>query len=162
MVNRYQKQALVGTDGGYLLHIEFHKLNWITSAKVLYVYEQDMTGPITAASITLAASREKKIWTSRRINLSLRIPRFLPLRKHVYSNIYKIPPPKTENFQIKNSDISNISAQNIDCGYSLELPLTSTDNLCFWAEIKNEKIRKIMYTPVNPYTKVGFKGVKII
>ena len=31
--------------------------------------------------------------------------------------------PKTENFQIKNSDIFLISAQNIDCGYSLELPL---------------------------------------
>ena len=42
-----------------------------------------------------------------------------------------------------------ISAQNIDCGYSLEPPcqvvLTSTRNLSFWAEI-----RKIMYTPVNP------------
>ena len=24
--------------------------------------------------------------------------------------------PKTENFQIKNSDIFHISAQNIDCG----------------------------------------------
>ena len=29
---------------------------------------------------------------------------------------------KTENFQIKNSDIFHISAQNIDCGYSLEPP----------------------------------------
>ena len=27
-----------------------------------------------------------------------------------------------ENFQIKNSDIFLISAQNIDCGYSLEPP----------------------------------------
>ena len=42
------------------------------------------------------------------------------LRKHAYSNIQKISPPKTENFQIKNSDIFHISAQNIDCGYSLE------------------------------------------
>ena len=42
---------------------------------------------------------------------------------------------KTENFQIKNSDIFHISAQNIDCGYSLEplgeAVLTSTHNLCF-------------------------------
>ena len=30
---------------------------------------------------------------------------------------------KTENFQLKNSDIFHISAQNIDCGYSLEPPL---------------------------------------
>ena len=29
---------------------------------------------------------------------------------------------KTENFQIKNSDIFHISAQNIACGYSLEPP----------------------------------------
>ena len=42
------------------------------------------------------------------------------LRKHAYSNILKILPPKNENFQIKNSDIFNISAQNIDLGYSLE------------------------------------------
>ena len=50
-------------------------------------------------------------------------------------------PPKNENFQIK---ISDISAQNIDCIYSLELPHW-VPTLCFWA-----KIRKIMYTPVNP------------
>ena len=28
----------------------------------------------------------------------------------------------TENFQMKNSDLFRISAQNIDCGYSLEPP----------------------------------------
>ena len=44
------------------------------------------------------------------------------LRKHAYSNILKKLQPKTEKFQIKNSDIFNISAQNIDCGYSLEPP----------------------------------------
>ena len=41
-----------------------------------------------------------------------------------------------------------------------EAVLTSTHNLCFWAEI-----RKIMYIPCKPqfyYIKVGFKGVKII
>ena len=65
---------------------------------------------------------------------------------------------KSGKFSNKNSDISHISAQNIDCGYSLELPcwgsskeylaeavLRSTHNLYFWAEI-----RKIMYTLVNP------------
>ena len=41
----------------------------------------------------------------------------LSLRKHAYSNIQKISPPKTEIFQIKNPDIFHISAQNIDCGY---------------------------------------------
>ena len=52
---------------------------------------------------------------------------------------------KNWKFSDKNSDIFLISAQNIDCVYSLEAVLTSTHNLCFWAEI-----RKIMYTPVNP------------
>ena len=45
-----------------------------------------------------------------------------PLRKHACSNIWKITPPKNENFQIKKTDIFIISAQNIDCGYSLEPP----------------------------------------
>ena len=43
-------------------------------------------------------------------------------KKHTYSNILKILQPKKETFQIKNSDIFHIYAQNIDCGYSLELP----------------------------------------
>ena len=41
------------------------------------------------------------------------------LRKHAYSDILKILQPKKDNFQIKTSDIF---AQNIDCGYSLEPP----------------------------------------
>ena len=40
----------------------------------------------------------------------------------------KISSPKTENFQIKNSDIFQISAQNIDCGYSLEPPRRGGSN----------------------------------
>ena len=47
------------------------------------------------------------------------------LRKHAYSNIHvlKILQHIRENFQIKNSDnIFYTPAQNIDCGYSLELP----------------------------------------
>ena len=48
--------------------------------------------------------------------------KLIPLRKHAYSNILKMLPRRNENFQIKNSDIFHISAQNIDCGYSLEAP----------------------------------------
>ena len=62
----------------------------------------------------------------------------------------------TENFTTKNwkfsdkkSDIFHISAQNIDCGYSLEPPRRVGSNeypqSMFWAEI-----RKTTYTPVNP------------
>ena len=48
------------------------------------------------------------------------------LRKRAYSNILKISQPKNEKFHIKKSDIFHISAQNRDCGYSLEPPLTNT------------------------------------
>ena len=44
------------------------------------------------------------------------------LRKHAYSMILKILPPKKRNISDKNSDIFHISAQNVDCGYSLEPP----------------------------------------
>ena len=45
------------------------------------------------------------------------------LRKHAYSNILKILPPKKGKFSDKIFDIFfHISAQNIDCGYSLEPP----------------------------------------
>ena len=52
-------------------------------------------------------------------------------------------------FRYKNSDIFHTSAQNIDCGYSLEPPRRGGSNeypqSMFWAEIW-----KIMYTSVNP------------
>ena len=50
------------------------------------------------------------------------------LRKHAYSNILKISPPKTKYFQIKKSDIFHTSAQNIDCGYLLEPPRRGGSN----------------------------------
>ena len=57
------------------------------------------------------------------------------LWKHAYSNILKILQPKKENFPIKTSDIFHISAQNIDCGYSLEWGSSNEYlNLCFLAK----------------------------
>ena len=52
----------------------------------------------------------------------------LSLRKHAYSKILKILPPKNKNFHIKNSDIFHISAQNMDYGYSLEPPQRGGSN----------------------------------
>ena len=53
----------------------------------------------------------------------------MPLRKHAYSNILKSLQPKKEIFQIKNNLIfSHISAQNIDCVYSLEPPRRGGSN----------------------------------
>ena len=76
-----------------------------------------------------------------------------PLRKHAYSNILKILTPKIENFQIKNSDIFHISAQNR--GSSNEYPQSM-----FLSSSK----KNILY-PCEPqfyYIKVGFKGVNIL
>ena len=59
--------------------------------------------------------------TLARIVLGKRIfhwtcPEELPNTKTLHSNILKILQPKKERFQINNSDIFHISAQNIDCG----------------------------------------------
>ena len=55
-------------------------------------------------------------------------------------------------FSDKKSDIFHISAQNIDCEYSLEPPRLS----------RNKKNNVYPRKPQFYYIKVGFKGVKII
>ena len=62
-------------------------------------------------------------------------PQLQTLRNHAYLNILRILPTKNENFQTKNSGSF----------IRFEAVLTSTYNLCFWADIRN-----LMYTPVNP------------
>ena len=88
----------------------------------------------------------------------------MTLRKHAYSTILKILPPKNENFQIKNSDIFHISAQNIDCGYSLEPPRRGGSNE-YPQSMFLIRYKKNNVYPCKPqfyYIKVGFEGVKII
>ena len=79
-------------------------------------------------------------------------------------NIMKILPPKNENFQIKNSDIFHVSAQNIDCGYSLEPPRRGGSNEYPQSMFlsRNKKNNAYPCKPQIYYMKVGFKGVKII
>ena len=74
---------------------------------------------------------------------------------------------KNENFQIKNSDIFHIfhiSAQNIDCGYSLEPPRWggSKEYPQSMFLSRNKKNNVYPSKPQFYYIKVGFKGVKII
>ena len=86
------------------------------------------------------------------------------LRKHDYSNILQFLLPKNENFQIKNSDIFLISAQNIDCGYSLEPPQWGGSNEYPQSMFLSRNKKNNVY-PCKPqfyYIKVGFKGDKII
>ena len=86
------------------------------------------------------------------------------LRKHAYSNIWRILPPKNENFPMKNSDIFLISAQNTDCRYSLEPPRWGCSNEYPQSMFLSRNKKNNVY-PCKPqfyYIKVGFKGVKIL
>ena len=70
---------------------------------------------------------------------------------------------KNGKFLDKNSDIFHISAQNIDCGYWLELPRRGSSNIpqsIFLS--RNKKNNEYPCKPQFYYIKVGFKGVRII
>ena len=68
------------------------------------------------------------------------------------------------NFQIKHSDIFHISAQNIDCGYSLEPPHRGGSNEYPQSMFLSSNKKNNVY-PCKPqfyYRRTGFTGVKII
>ena len=71
---------------------------------------------------------------------------------------------KNWTFSDKNSNIFHISAQNIDCGYSLEPPWRGGSNeypqSIFLS--RNKKTNVYRCKPQFYYIKVEFKGVKII
>ena len=52
-------------------------------------------------------------------------------------------------FQIKISDILHFSAQNIDCGYSLEPHRRGGSNE-YPQSLFSSRNKEIMYTPINP------------
>ena len=62
---------------------------------------------------------------------------------------------KNENFKTKHSDIFHISAQNIDCGYSLEPPRSMFLS-------RNKKTSVYPCKPQVYFIKVGFIGAEII
>ena len=65
---------------------------------------------------------------------------------------------------MKNSDNYHISAQNIDCGYSLEPPSWGGSNDYPQSMFLSRNKKNNVY-PCKPqfyYKKVGCKGVKII
>ena len=85
------------------------------------------------------------------------------LRKHAYSNILKFSPQKIWKISNKNSDIFHISAQNIDCGYSLEPPRRGGSNEYPQSMFLSRSKKNNVY-PCKPqfyYITVGIKGVKL-
>ena len=80
-----------------------------------------------------------------------------------YTDNFTTKNEKKKN-QIKNSEIFHISAQNIDCGYSLEPPRRGGSNEYPQYMLLSRNKTNNVY-PCKPqfyYIKVGFKGVKII
>ena len=71
---------------------------------------------------------------------------------------------KKWKFSDKNSDIFHISAQNKNCGYSLEPPWRGSANEYPQSMFlsRNKKNKVYPCKPQLYYIKVGFKGVKII
>ena len=67
-------------------------------------------------------------------------------------------------FSDENSDIFHISAQNIDCGHSLEPPRRGGSNEYPQSNLLSRNKKNNVY-PCKPqfyYVKRGFKGVKIV
>ena len=96
-------------------------------------------------------------------------------KEHILINHYEDTPiqiywefyhqkKKNENFQMKNSGSFHISAQNVDCGYSLEPPRRGGSNQYLQSMFfsRNLKINVYPCKPQFYYIKVGFEGVKTI
>ena len=84
----------------------------------------------------------------------------------IYLNrrVFVMSQPKNENSSDKNSDILHISAQNIDCGYSLEPPRSGGSNVYPQSNFSSRNKKNNVY-PCKPQfycIKVGFKGYRII
>ena len=76
----------------------------------------------------------------------------------------KFTTKRRQHFRTKKSDIFHISAQNIDCVYSLEPPQLCGSNEYPQSMFLSRNKKNTVY-PCKPqfyYIKVGFKGVKII
>ena len=98
------------------------------------------------------------------LSLSLSIDRSIHYENTPIQIHWKFYHPKMAIFQIKNSDIFHISAQNIDCGYSLEPPCRGGSNEYQQSMFLSRNNKNNVY-PCKPQfycIKVGLKGVKII
>ena len=84
--------------------------------------------------------------------------------ENTHIQIYRKFHLQNRKFSCKTSDIFHISAQNIDCGYSLEPPRRGGSNEYPQSMFLSRNKKNNVY-PCKPqfyYIKVGFKGVKII
>ena len=92
------------------------------------------------------------------------IKQFHITKTHLFKYIENFTSRKLKKKSDKNPDIFHISAQNIDCGYSLELPRWGGSNKYPQSmySSKNKKNKVYLCKPQFYYVKLGFKGVNII
>ena len=124
--------------------------HWMSVCPIYIFYDQWLFCLVAVAILDL-------IFFSRLLTKNVTHYENMPIQ-----NILKILPQKNENFHRKNLDIFHFSAQNIDCGYSLELPRRGSSNEYPQSMSRNKKNNVYPYKPQFYYIKVGFKGVKII
>ena len=86
---------------------------------------------------------------------------FYSIAKTRLSKYIKNFSSKNWKFSDKNSDISKISDQNIDCGYSLKRLGEALLTIYVFSS-KNKKNNVYPCKPQFYYIKMGFKRVKII
>ena len=113
-----------------------YSCTWISFWKRIYSKRKESApdGFVTSHVYSYTWISSGKVSTLKVMNLPPRklsedLWLLISLRKQAYSNILKILPPKKKwKFSDKNSDIFFISAQNKDCGYSLEPPRRGGSN----------------------------------
>ena len=128
----------------------------VKTKEKLHIWDRYKDGPHRVEAVAYHLERRRTYMFSSKFCSTL--------RKHAHSIILKFLPPKNENFQMKISDNFHISAQNIDCGYSLEPPRRGGSNEYPQSMFLSRDKKNNVY-PCKPqfyYIKVGFKGVKII
>ena len=140
------------------IHINFFPIDSLfdlccLQKPIIIAYGSERVNPFTLEFLkwTLPSlSFDTSIWANRGFCPKSMTKRHTVHNENTPIQIYwKFYNHKRKNFQIKNVDIFHIPAQNIDCGYSLEPPRWGGSNEYPQSMFFN-KIRRIMYSPVNP------------
>ena len=136
-----------------------HRLAPVISAFFFFGHSLSLPVTVFVSLIPFHCFTQKSIYSTKGHNLSNHYITKTRLFKYIENFI-------TKNWKCsdKNFWYFHISAQNIDCGYSLEPPLQGGSNKYPQSMFLSRNKKNNVY-PCKPqfyYIKVGFKGVKII
>ena len=146
----------------YLNYLIYKKKNESCKVKMHYIYDKVLehgtyriSGRFYCCSYSYLLSTESNLTLKAQISTHYENMPIQIFWKFYHQKIKK---------SYKNSDIFHVSAQNIDCGYSLEPPRRGGSNEYTQSMFLSRNKKNNVY-PCKPqfyYIKVGFKGVKII